>query len=68
MENEDVVSTRETSMDESDLLRQRIALRAYELYEARDRVDGLDVEDWLQAEDEILGEILEPEKADAANA
>jgi hypothetical protein len=68
MEDEDVVSICETSLSDSDMLRQRIALRAYELYEARNRVDGLDVEDWLQAEDEILGEILEPEKADAAGA
>jgi hypothetical protein len=65
MENEDVISTEETGLSDSDLLRQRITLRAYELYEARDCVDGLDVQDWLQAEDEILREALEPEKANA---
>ena len=32
----------------------RIAARAYELYEARGRVDGYAEEDWLQAENEIL--------------
>jgi hypothetical protein len=33
---------------------EKIAARAYELYEARGRQDGLDVQDWLQAEREIL--------------
>lgn len=32
-----------------------IRLRAYELYEARGRGDGHDLEDWLQAEAEISG-------------
>jgi Protein of unknown function (DUF2934) len=32
---------------------QQIQLRAYELYEQRGRGDGLDVEDWLQAESEL---------------
>jgi hypothetical protein len=31
----------------------KIAARAYQLYEARGRADGLDVQDWLQAEREI---------------
>lgn len=65
MENEDVIRTNETELSDSDLQHQRIALRAYELYEARDRVDGLDVQDWLQAEDEVLRETPEPEKANA---
>ena len=30
-----------------------ISLRAYELYEARSREDGHEMEDWLRAEDEI---------------
>jgi hypothetical protein len=34
---------------------EQIRLRAYELYEARGREDGHDVEDWLQAEAEITG-------------
>ena len=29
--------------------------RAYELYEERGRVDGFALDDWLQAEAEILG-------------
>ena len=32
-----------------------IQLRAYELWEARGRTDGSDVEDWLQAESEVRG-------------
>jgi hypothetical protein len=32
-----------------------IQLRAYELWEARGRTDGGDVEDWLQAESEVTG-------------
>jgi hypothetical protein len=34
---------------------ERIRIRAYELYEARGRGDGHDVEDWLEAESEITG-------------
>jgi hypothetical protein len=33
----------------------QIRTRAYELYEARGREDGHDVEDWLEAEAEITG-------------
>jgi hypothetical protein len=47
----------------------QIAQRAYQLYEARGRVEGYDVQDWLQAEDEILtqmGYAVEPVGAKAA--
>ena len=66
MENQDSTLTRETELSDTDLQFQRIALRAYELYEARGRVDGFDVQDWLQAEREILGEAAEHAKAAAA--
>jgi DUF2934 family protein len=36
-------------------LEERIRLRAYELYEARGREDGHDLDDWLQAEADFLG-------------
>ena len=36
-------------------IEERIRRRAYEIYEQRDRIDGLDFDDWLQAETEILG-------------
>ena len=34
-------------------LEYQIRLRAYELYEARGKKDGHQVEDWLRAEEEI---------------
>ena len=43
-------------------LEPQIRERAYELYEQRGRQDKLDLDDWLQAESEILG------KAPLANA
>jgi Protein of unknown function (DUF2934) len=52
----------ETEFSDTDLLRRRIAGRAYQLYEARGRVDGFDLQDWLQAEREILGESSSPKK------
>ena len=36
-------------------LQERIRLRAYELFEARGREHGHDLDDWLRAEAEILG-------------
>jgi len=36
-------------------LEEQIRPRAYELYEARGREDGHDLDDWLQAEAEVLG-------------
>jgi hypothetical protein len=36
-------------------LEQEIRKRAYELFEARGGVEGHDVEDWLRAEEEIMG-------------
>ena len=41
-------------------LQTRIRMRAYELYEARGRVDGLDQEDWFHAEREIFGDLNHP--------
>jgi hypothetical protein len=34
---------------------ERIRQRAYELYEQHGKVDGFALDDWLQAESEILG-------------
>ncbi len=36
-------------------IEERIRQRAYELYEQRGRVDGFALDDWFQAETEILG-------------
>lgn len=37
----------------ADLDRERVALRAYELYLARGGADGMAMEDWLAAEREL---------------
>jgi hypothetical protein len=42
-----------TAINESQELETQIRERAYELYEARGREDGHDLEDWLRAEEEI---------------
>lgn len=42
------------SADNEVDLTPRIAMRAYELYEQRGRREGLSVQDWGQAEREIL--------------
>jgi Protein of unknown function (DUF2934) len=55
----------ETELSDTDLLRRQTARRAYQLYEARGCVDGFDLQDWLQAEREILGQV-EPLKKAAA--
>lgn len=34
---------------------ERIARRAYELYEERGRQEGRDVEDWMKAEQQLAG-------------
>lgn len=40
-----------------EVLRQRIAEKAYELYQKRDQSHGRDLDDWLEAEQLVLGEI-----------
>jgi hypothetical protein len=37
----------------SDGVQEQVRRRAYELYEARGKEDGHDVEDWLRAESEV---------------
>ena len=39
--------------DDQNQNRERVALRAYERWEARGREDGRDQEDWFEAEREI---------------
>jgi hypothetical protein len=36
-------------------IQECIRRRAYQLYEQRGRIDGFDLDDWVQAEREILG-------------
>ena len=41
---------------QAEILQERIEKRAYELYEARGATPGHALEDWTEAEAEILGE------------
>ena len=50
----------------SDELQQQIARLAFQLYEARGREDGHDVEDWLQAEAALRRDTLLPKASIAA--
>ncbi len=49
-----------TVTSEPHELEQQIRLRAYELYEARGREDGHDLEDWLRAKEEITQKSVRP--------
>ena len=44
-----------TSLDDIAEREEQIRHRAYELYEQRGKVDGHELDDWLQAEAEMLG-------------
>jgi len=46
-----------TNLDQGsqELTEEYIRQRAYQIFEQRGRQDGHDVEDWLQAESEIVG-------------
>ena len=65
MKNQNPNSPEETELSDTALLRSFFARRAYQLYEARGCLDGFDLQDWLQAEREILGQVEPPEKAAA---
>ena len=65
MKNQDPNFSEETELSDTALLRRLFARRAHQLYEARGCLDGFDLQDWLQAEREILGEVEPPEKAAA---
>jgi hypothetical protein len=41
-------------------IEESIRRRAYELYEQRGRIDGFTLDDWLEAEREILGAQKQP--------
>jgi hypothetical protein len=56
-------SARAGTIPDPTQLEKQIRLRAYALYESRGREDGHDLDDWLQAEAEILGR---QERASAA--
>jgi len=55
--NNAAFSFRRLALDQGslELTEEYIRLRAYQIYEQRGRQDGHDVDDWLEAEAEILG-------------
>ena len=55
MQPQDPTFAEEMTRRNTEALQDEIARRAYELYEARGYVDGFDIEDWLQAEQDIVG-------------
>ena len=46
----------------TDEIREQIARRAYEVYAARGGQDGRDMDDWLQAEREVMAELEQQER------
>jgi Protein of unknown function (DUF2934) len=46
-------------------IRERVAQRTFQLYEGRGREDGHDVEDWLQAEQEVIRHLAAERGADS---
>jgi hypothetical protein len=65
MEPQDRTFAEEMTRRNTEALKDEIARRAYELYEARGYVDGFDVDDWLLAEQDIV-ESMPAGKAAAA--
>jgi len=45
-----------TSRNKREVTREQIEKRAYEIYLQRGGMDGTDMEDWLIAEQELVGE------------
>jgi hypothetical protein len=63
MQPQDPNFAEEMTRRNTESLKEEIARRAYELYQARGFVDGFDVEDWLQAEQDIVGSLKPVSKA-----
>jgi len=55
-----------TKSEELNKISEQIARRAFDLYEARGREDGHDLEDWLRAEKEIA-EVMSKTASEAAS-
>ena len=50
-----MLGTTNRTTESTSELQEQIRRRAHELYEQRGRVDGFALDDWYQAEGEILG-------------
>jgi hypothetical protein len=44
---------------DNDGIRERVSSRAYELYESRGADHGRDLEDWVEAEKEVLSPLID---------
>ena len=52
-----------TERDTGDqTVHELIAVRAYELFQSRGAIHGTDIDDWLQAEKEILQQRSQPKR------
>jgi hypothetical protein len=57
-----------SSLEDQQPERDRVAERAYARYEARGRADGQDVQDWLEAEQELRQSSSEPDSSNNAQS
>jgi hypothetical protein len=60
MQDETMEQIRQQLLDDEGI-RVSISLRAYEIYEQRGCAPGCELEDWLQAENEMLLPLIEEE-------
>ena len=63
MKEQNVEQLRERLSPDEEV-QEPISVRAYEIYQSRDCAHGCDLDDWLQAEDEILTALTEPKAPD----
>ena len=59
---EDTMGQDTRNLQDDDETREKIALRAYELYEDRGGRHGREIDDWLQAETDVLAEAEQQQK------
>jgi hypothetical protein len=62
MKEQNIEQLREALLAD-DQVRSTISTRAYEIYDSRGGEPGRDLDDWLQAENEVLAELTEELKA-----
>ncbi len=53
------VETAQPKLPTTESIQERIRLRAYEIYQARNGAPGDSEGDWYQAEEEIVGKVAE---------
>ena len=65
MKEQDVEQLREGLPADREV-QEAVSLRAYEIYQSRGGEYGHDLDDWLQAESEVLAALTEPQAPDLA--